>query len=172
MGPDGRPWHSWRTLLLPYVDQRDLYRRYRFDEPWDSPHNRNVCGVRVSAYDYWQSPTPIPGTTRFVAVVGRDTVIGRTRSASVSQLQEAKSVKKLVAVCSPHVVIPWSCPVDLDLEGPDWKKELWGEGLSRLPFPDVWGIRADGARVDLLQLTEEQRVRLLRIDPPRDGVVF
>src|SRR5262249_2836480 len=36
---DGRPLHSWRVLLLPYLDQGDLYRGFRLNEPWDSPHN-------------------------------------------------------------------------------------------------------------------------------------
>src|SRR5262245_60656054 len=36
---DGRPMHSWRVLLLPYLDQHSVYRQYRFDEPWDGPNN-------------------------------------------------------------------------------------------------------------------------------------
>jgi hypothetical protein len=29
----GRPTHSWRVLLLPWLDHRAIYDRYRFDEP-------------------------------------------------------------------------------------------------------------------------------------------
>jgi hypothetical protein len=36
---DGRPLLSWRVLLLPYLEEDDLYKQFRFDEPWDSPHN-------------------------------------------------------------------------------------------------------------------------------------
>lgn len=43
-GPDGRPAHSWRVLLLPYLEQQSLYDRYRFDEPWDGPNNSNLAG--------------------------------------------------------------------------------------------------------------------------------
>jgi hypothetical protein len=38
-GKDGAPLLSWRVLLLPYLDQNDLYEEFRLDEPWDSPHN-------------------------------------------------------------------------------------------------------------------------------------
>src|SRR4051812_9073955 len=36
---DGRPMHSWRVLILPYLDEKPLYLKYRFDEPWNGPHN-------------------------------------------------------------------------------------------------------------------------------------
>ena len=35
----GTPLHSWRVLLLPYLSEEDLYKEFRLDEPWDSPHN-------------------------------------------------------------------------------------------------------------------------------------
>jgi hypothetical protein len=38
-GPYGQPLHSWRVLLLPYIDGQDLYQQFHLDEPWDSPHN-------------------------------------------------------------------------------------------------------------------------------------
>ena len=38
--PDG-PIHSWRVLLLPYVDMytKELYLKYDFSEPWNSTKN-------------------------------------------------------------------------------------------------------------------------------------
>jgi hypothetical protein len=38
-GEDDRPLLSWRVLLLPYVEQQELYNEFKLDEPWDSPHN-------------------------------------------------------------------------------------------------------------------------------------
>jgi len=37
---DGQPLHSWRVLILPYIEQQALYEQIRLDEPWDSEHNR------------------------------------------------------------------------------------------------------------------------------------
>src|SRR5215813_429619 len=31
LGKDGKPWHSWRVLILPYIGQKELYDTYRFD---------------------------------------------------------------------------------------------------------------------------------------------
>ena len=38
----GRPLHSWRALILPYLgeDEKALYEQIKFDEPWDSAHNQ------------------------------------------------------------------------------------------------------------------------------------
>lgn len=35
----GNPAHSWRVLILPWLEQQALYDRYRFNEPWNGPHN-------------------------------------------------------------------------------------------------------------------------------------
>ena len=75
-GPDGRPWHSWRVLLLPFLEhlrsEDDIYDEYRFDEPWDSPHNRGLA-VTVKDGPYF-APSDERAmrdrTTSYVAVVG------------------------------------------------------------------------------------------------------
>ncbi len=38
------PVHSWRVLLLPYIDAntKKLYLKYNFSEPWDSPGNLSI----------------------------------------------------------------------------------------------------------------------------------
>ena len=30
---------SWRVLILPYIEEDELFKQYRFDEPWDGPNN-------------------------------------------------------------------------------------------------------------------------------------
>ena len=47
-GKDGKPKHSWRLLILPFLDQEDLYREYRFDEPWNGPHNSQLAAHATS----------------------------------------------------------------------------------------------------------------------------
>jgi prepilin-type processing-associated H-X9-DG protein len=70
---NGRPQHSWRVLLLPFLERQDLYDRYHFDEPWDGPNNRKLANEIVRLYS---CPTdhPRPSTeTSYVAVVGPHT---------------------------------------------------------------------------------------------------
>ncbi|MDO4630229.1 MAG: DUF1559 domain-containing protein [Planctomycetia bacterium] len=36
---EDKPLHSWRVLLLPYLEQQELLDQIRLDEPWDSDWN-------------------------------------------------------------------------------------------------------------------------------------
>lgn len=36
----GKPLHSWRVLILPYLQYQFLYNKIRLPEPWDSEYNR------------------------------------------------------------------------------------------------------------------------------------
>src|SRR5205807_620844 len=47
---DGTPLHSWRVLLLPYLEQDDLFRRFRLNEPWDSPANADLLPLIPKVY--------------------------------------------------------------------------------------------------------------------------
>ena len=41
-GPDGKPLLSWRVHILPYFEHNELYKQFRLNEPWDSPHNKTL----------------------------------------------------------------------------------------------------------------------------------
>ena len=71
-GPDGTPWHSWRVLILknaPYP-YSELYKVYRFDEPWNGPNNVRLSN-RIGDY-YRRQELDADGSleTSFVAVIG------------------------------------------------------------------------------------------------------
>jgi hypothetical protein len=48
-GPDGKPWHSWRVLILEFLDPA-LFARYSFDEPWDGPNNSKLLSSIPEKY--------------------------------------------------------------------------------------------------------------------------
>jgi hypothetical protein len=49
-GKDGKALLSWRVLLLPYIEQEELYQEFRLDEPWDSPHNLRLLPRMPGTY--------------------------------------------------------------------------------------------------------------------------
>ena len=69
---DGKPMHSWRVALLPYIEQTALYERmYPYmNEPWDSENNKQFHNINIPQY---QCPGAknAPGMTNYSVVVGK-----------------------------------------------------------------------------------------------------
>src|SRR3954465_14889144 len=81
----GRPMPSWRVLILPWLEQKDIYDLYRFDEPWDGPNNRKLHDMRVSAYAC-PANFRTGRMTSYVAVLGPEAAwrgAGTTRLADI-----------------------------------------------------------------------------------------
>ena len=53
---NGKPLHSWRVLILPYIEQGDLYQKIRLNEPWDSEHNKQFHSQVPSLYQCPSNP--------------------------------------------------------------------------------------------------------------------
>lgn len=73
-GPDGKPWHSWRVLILPFLEQKELFQSYRWDEPWDGPHNQKLVGQMPNAYSIRLPDEKNEGLTNFAVPVGAKTL--------------------------------------------------------------------------------------------------
>jgi len=73
LGPDGRPWHSWRVLILPYIEGHAIYQRYRFEEPWDGPNNSTLADQmpKIFAFATGDSEKHV---ANYLAVVGTETI--------------------------------------------------------------------------------------------------
>jgi hypothetical protein len=67
---NGRPLYSWRVLILPYIDEKPLYLKYRLDEPWDSPHNFPLSNVTLDAFKCPSEDKGESASTDYLAVVG------------------------------------------------------------------------------------------------------
>ncbi|MGH8163840.1 MAG: DUF1559 domain-containing protein, partial [Rhodanobacteraceae bacterium] len=66
----GRPLHSWRALLLPYLEP-NLAAQYRWDEPWDGPNNELLHARMPAVYHCPSDPSPsTTGVTDYVVVHG------------------------------------------------------------------------------------------------------
>ena len=64
---NGKPLHSWRVLILPFIEQAALYNAIRLDEPWDSPHNSQFHGAVPS---YFLCPSNHNGGCCYSVIAG------------------------------------------------------------------------------------------------------
>jgi hypothetical protein len=56
---------SWRVAILPFIEQENLYKQFKLDEPWDSEHNKKLIplmpktfappGVDTNGYTWYRS---------------------------------------------------------------------------------------------------------------------
>jgi len=114
---NGKPMHSWRVAILPYLGRMDLYDMYDFHEPWDGPKNRKLLKTRspytcpFAAYNN----TPELALTNFVAVVGEKTFWQPGKRMEIEDLDFRGSSNTILLIEMGNSDIFWSEPRDFCL---------------------------------------------------------
>ncbi len=131
----GKPLLSWRVAILPYIEQDNLYRQFKLDEPWDSEHNKKLLDKMPQVY---ATPglTPEGGTdTHFQLFVGGGAVFDKLLPTRIRSITDGTSNSIMVAQAAKAV--PWTKPDDLDFDpnGP-LPELLFLNGISNVAFCD------------------------------------
>ncbi|MDO5566591.1 MAG: DUF1559 domain-containing protein [Planctomycetia bacterium] len=132
----GKPLHSWRVLILPYLGQEELYKKIKLDEPWDSKHNQQFHRAFVPFYQcpsrilrtsstqvgqHWEKVQLIneqtdAGQTTYSVIVGPDTLFpGPGVGIDPLKLYKAnpkRDVGRMVLVTERVDTICWMKPDD------------------------------------------------------------
>ena len=116
----------------------DLYREYRFDEPWDGPHNARLAG-RIGEFYRRQGVDPA-GThrTSFVAVVGPETAWPGASASKKSDLTDGPATTILL-VETADAGVDWMEPRDLSFASMSFRVND--------PAGNAPGSKVRGARV-------------------------
>jgi len=109
----GKPLYSWRVLLLPFLEENELYKRFMLDEPWDSPANRKLLDKTPGYYLLFPGDDP-PGTTRYQAIVGPGTAWERPDLTFQQSFPDG--LGDTIMVAEPANAVPWSKPADLEFD--------------------------------------------------------
>jgi hypothetical protein len=115
---DGKPLLSWRVLILPYLEEEDLFKQFKLDEPWDSEANKKLVGRMPTVY----APVRVkaePGQTFYRGFAGPDTMFEPNRQITLAAVTDGTSNTAWVVEAGEAVV--WTKPDDLPF---DPKKEL------------------------------------------------
>ena len=125
----GQPLLSWRVHLLPYLDQQALYAEFRLDEPWDSPHNRQLIARMPEVF---ADPNAAvrhavgAGRTTFVAPVAAETLLPPREALPAGEPLTIRDVKDgvsktiLFVEVIPARAVVWTKPEDwnVNLDNP------------------------------------------------------
>jgi len=114
---NGRPMHSWRVLIVPYLECDPLYRQYNFNEPWDGPNNKKLLAARPRRYvcpsdedAHAQGATQ----TSYVAVVGSNAAWSGEKPKKAADVAPLSQTIMVVEVADAG--INWTEPKDLSLD--------------------------------------------------------
>jgi len=110
---DGKPLHSWRTLILPYLEQPRLYESIDLTKAWDDPANAEALKARPFVF---QCPSAIDqeNHTTYLAVLTPSSCFRPTEPRTLSDITDGtRETMMLIEVDSDHAV-PWMAPMDAD----------------------------------------------------------
>jgi hypothetical protein len=125
---EGKPLLSWRVHLLPFIGGQKLHALFRFDEPWDSEHNRQLVEFMPAVFQAAGSKAGA-GKTNFLAVRGEgavfpDVVAGRGHSFAA--IRDGTSNTIMIVEASDEAAQEWTRPEDWQWSQDDPLKNLVG----------------------------------------------
>jgi hypothetical protein len=128
---EGKPILSWRVLLLPYMEQIDMYREFHLNEPWDSPHNKKLLARMPRVFAAPTGKGVKEHKTFYQAIVGKGTVWDSKRGVRIQDIAVTDGTSHTIMFVEAGKPVPWTKPEDVAI---DAKKKL----------PRLGGIFPDG----------------------------
>jgi hypothetical protein len=132
---DGNALLSWRVQILPYVDQEDLYKKFKLDEPWDSKNNRDLIQKMPEIFSSPRVVVKNKGFTVYQGFAGAGALFGPGKKLRFPASITDGPTNTILAVES-SVAVPWTKPADLPFDEekdlPDIGKAYGAKPLAAL----------------------------------------
>lgn len=113
----GRPLHSWRVLILPYLGEQETFDQFDLTKPWDDEINLQASYLMPSAYAHPNDPNSASGQSGYYLITGPGTLFPASGPLAPDKVSDEKSQTILVIVGRPQLNTSlggWAEPVDLD----------------------------------------------------------
>jgi hypothetical protein len=156
---DGKPLLSWRVAILPFIEQDALYKQFHLDEPWDSPHNRQLIAKMPDLYadpDAQGKKLAKEGKTTYQVPVGSQTVFYNSAGARMSEIKDGTSQTILMVEVEHSRAVVWTKPEDWEV---DMEHPL--RGVAREDRNIFTAARCDGSVFAVANNINEAKLRAL-----------
>lgn len=113
----GKPLLSWRVLILKYLEEDALFKEFRLDESWDSPHNKALIGrmPKVFACPSRRGGTLAPGMTIYKTPRGPQTGFPGAVGFDLKGATDGTSNTIMILETPVDQAVPWTKPDDWDV---------------------------------------------------------
>ncbi len=111
LSKDGKRLLSWRVAILPYIDQKSLYEKFKRDEPWDSPHNKALLDQMPTTFACPGRPSR-PGMTSYRGFRGDGAFFQDGNDSKLDNITDGTA--NTIMVVEGREDVPWTSP-DSDL---------------------------------------------------------
>ena len=125
-----KPLLRWRVMILPYLEQDKLFKKFKLDEPWDSEHNKallkempkiyQVPGVKgeeeMTYYQVFTMPAKVEAgkTDKFRPVFS----LAPTK-LTLGQLTVQDGTSNTICIAEAGEPVEWTKPADMVWEHDD-----------------------------------------------------
>jgi hypothetical protein len=113
---DGKPLLSWRVQILPYIEEDELYKQFKLDEPWDSEHNKKLIDKMPKIYAPVRAKAD-PGMTFYQVFTGKHGLIKSGEKRGLATVTDGLSNTFMCVEAAKAVI--WTKPDDLVFDGKD-----------------------------------------------------
>lgn len=111
---NGNRLHSWRVLLLPYLEQQSLYESFDLSKPWNDPQNLALAQQMPPVF---ACPSSARGEqsqqTSYLVISGAEMLFSGSEFIRISDVLDGTSNTVMIVEAEGSAVL-WTEPTDLD----------------------------------------------------------
>jgi type II secretory pathway pseudopilin PulG len=114
----GKPMHSWRVQILPFLGETALYNKYNFNELWNGPNNSKLAQQIPEVYrcpSHSDDQAATSGETHYFAIVDPKTAWPGGKGRHLKQFADGTAWTIMVIEAS-GLGINWMDPRDVSLD--------------------------------------------------------
>ncbi len=127
---NGKPLLSWRVAILPYIEQDNLYKQFKLDEPWDSANNKPLSQFTIKTFLSPQAVLQDPGgKTNYQGFAGPGTVFEPGKKIKIADVTDGLS--NTIMVIETADAVDWAKPGDIPFD-------------PKKPLPKLTSVGAEG----------------------------
>jgi len=107
--------HSWRSLILPYLEQQKIYDEIDFSKPWNHPDNKSIADLTTPGTYRCPSNTIDKRFTTYLGIVDSETCFQATTGRKIADVTDGAANTLVIVEANPTDAVHWMEPTDLNL---------------------------------------------------------